>query len=323
MIIPTTCESQREGLLSRALGSVLAQQGVEFKIIVVVNGKLFDRVLLDRLKQDRRLQTLQIDEAHVARARLHGVRESMTEFISFLDDDDEFLPDALRLRVRAMRACPDADVVVTNGYFVNETGADLLHIDPDFAKSIKDDELESFLARNWFASPASVFRRSTVGADFFELPYKYFEWTYLFFALISAGRKIEYCDAITYRKYENHALSISKSESYLVTPPTFLLDLLALPLDPRVQSAVKVMYRRHLSGLCGHHLHRGDLRAAWRIFVKRLLNGDWTATSHLPSFARRLLHMSKHSASHSTASARVTAVERDACDKAVTQRKEQ
>ena len=287
VIIPTTCESRRQSFLERALRSVRMQQGVGVEIIVVVNGGLFDPDLVKRLRSDSTIKTVQLDEAHVSLARFRGVRDSTSEYVCFLDDDDELLPRALCSRVQTLRSRSDIDVLVTNGYFFCD--CDELLVDAKFAAAIAQDPIQSFLTTNWFASPASTFRRSSLGPSFFDLPYKYFEWTYLFFKLIAAGKRVEYSDAVTYRKFENHDLAVSKSEAYGLAYPGLLLDLLQLPLDERVHAALKRRYRKALNRLFERHLYSGELRLAWSILVRRLRSVAWRHTPAVKTVSKSLL----------------------------------
>jgi glycosyltransferase involved in cell wall biosynthesis len=290
VIVPTTCELRRATFIQRAVRSVLLQQRVLCELIIVVNGDKFDRKLLDSLKCDNRLKTLQIQEAHVSLARFHGVRESRSDYLCFLDDDDEFLAGALQFRVDVMRAKPDVDVLVTNGYCF--CGADRLLVDANLASQIREDLAHSFLSVNWFASPASLFRSSSLEVDFFDLSHKYFEWTYLFFKLVAAGKRIEYSDAVTYRKFEDHGFSVSDSDAYYLAYPGFLLDLLKLPLDKRIRSALRHRYVTALSGVSNRYLSRREFRLAFVAFVKFLLNAGWTATPDLAKLVSSSRHRS-------------------------------
>jgi len=266
-------EESRADLLWRAIENALAQDGVESEVVIVVNGKRFDPELFAQLKSDKRLIVSYLEEGNVSLARYHGVKQSAGTYFGFLDDDDEYLPNALSVRVAEMQRNPNADVVVTNGYIHYDVDEPL--VDDAFTKTIQDDSLLSFLEKNWFASPASLFRTKSVPADIFEIRLKYFEWSYLFFKLYLLNKKITFTRSLTYRIYKDNPLSVSKSLDYALAYPEFLLDLYALPLPERVRKRIRRKYQTALNVISNLHLREGDIKAAFRYHVKCLMNGGW------------------------------------------------
>ncbi len=99
VIIPT---HNRPELVRRAIASVYAQDLANFneivEVIVVINGNdVVTRSALLSLNQSN-LTLLQIPEAGPSNARNVGVHQATGEWIAFLDDDDEWLPQKLRLQ---------------------------------------------------------------------------------------------------------------------------------------------------------------------------------------------------------------------------------
>src|SRR5690606_2159599 len=140
-------------------------------------------------------------------------------FFGFLDDDDEYLPGWADVRLQAMDS--GADVVVTNGFIREETDTPLV----DDTEPIRSDPLGSFMRRNWFASPASLFRAETIPPETFDFRIRYLEWTCLFFVL--HGKRIEFVNDLTIRKYADNADSVSKSAANHLAYPDFRADLCA------------------------------------------------------------------------------------------------
>ena len=101
IIIPTQDRPQH---LRTSLRSVLRQQGVDFEVIVVDDGsaKRIDGVAgLD----DPRVRLFTNDVPHgVSAARNRGTSEAAGSWIAFLDDDDLWAPDKLKLQLSALRA---------------------------------------------------------------------------------------------------------------------------------------------------------------------------------------------------------------------------
>ena len=81
---------------------MLAQEGCKIRLIVIVNGAAFDEPLLEEMSSDHRLEVHYLAEANVAAAQRFGRSLVETPYFAFLDDDDEYLPNALRLRLQPM-----------------------------------------------------------------------------------------------------------------------------------------------------------------------------------------------------------------------------
>lgn len=107
IVIPT---HERPVLLRRALASVVAQTYEDWEAIVVddaVSGSA-ELIVAD---YDPRIRYMQNDGAHGgAGARNRGIREARGEYIAFLDDDDEWLPEKMSRQITALDAAP-ADVM--------------------------------------------------------------------------------------------------------------------------------------------------------------------------------------------------------------------
>lgn len=90
----------RCNLLERAIQSVLNQIYKDFELIVVADGCTDGT---DSLMKNMNLKTNTIYTLFSCKrrnyARNKGVQNSRGEFIAFLDDDDEWLPEKLELQV--------------------------------------------------------------------------------------------------------------------------------------------------------------------------------------------------------------------------------
>ena len=93
----------RPDLLMRAIRSVLTQTYAQLELIIVVDGPCGATV--DRLGSftDPRVRTVVLPEnVGVAEARNLGVHESRGEWVAFLDDDDEWLPEKIEIQLKAV-----------------------------------------------------------------------------------------------------------------------------------------------------------------------------------------------------------------------------
>ena len=117
-IIPTLCEAVRRERLLRAIDSLLDQGYVSVKLIIVVNGDRYDSSLFVELQKMTELRLHALSEPNVAAARRAGRELVDTEFFCFLDEDDVYLPGALRKRLAPLLEDPVLDAVVKSEYRV-------------------------------------------------------------------------------------------------------------------------------------------------------------------------------------------------------------
>lgn len=110
----------RPALLRAALDSVFAQEGAEVEAIVVFDQSEPDETLIDEYGAHR-LTVLRNDRhPGLAGARNTGYLASNAEWVAFLDDDDEWLPDKLERQLALAASDPSAEMIV--GGLVIEAG---------------------------------------------------------------------------------------------------------------------------------------------------------------------------------------------------------
>jgi glycosyltransferase involved in cell wall biosynthesis len=101
-VIPTR---HRPGLLVRAVRSVLAQTYTDLEVIVVVDGA--DSATETALEQleEKRLKVIVLNQAvGAAQARNIGASAAQGDWIAFLDDDDEWVPEKTQLQMERANA---------------------------------------------------------------------------------------------------------------------------------------------------------------------------------------------------------------------------
>jgi glycosyltransferase involved in cell wall biosynthesis len=110
VVVPTR---NRSALLAMTLRSALAQQQVDFEIIVVDEASTDDTPAVIAGLGDPRIRVIRHSRAQgVSAARNQGVSEARAEWIAFLDDDDLWAPTKLALQLRAARQSGAAWVYV-------------------------------------------------------------------------------------------------------------------------------------------------------------------------------------------------------------------
>lgn len=280
VIVPTTCDARRTDLIYRAVGSVLTQGGIDIELILVVNGSRVDETLLTQLST-LALKVLRLSEGNVSKARYRGLQASTGEFFSFLDDDDEFLPGAMVHRFGLFG--DGVDCVVTNGW--ERTNEDRPLVTDRVASLANQAPDHAFLIQNWFASPGSMFRKSSLDISIFNIEHKFFEWSLLFFRLLSASKTIRYDNAITYRKWEDNPTSASRTMKYKLANADFLGELCEMNLRPEIIAELRKKYQTALNSKSLLHLSLGQRLEAWRAHLQCVKAGGWR---YLP-FTRKLL----------------------------------
>jgi glycosyltransferase involved in cell wall biosynthesis len=260
VIIPTLASRERASSLVRAIDSVVSQQGARGLPLVVVNGGRVAPELLEHLRRRPEIRLTVLADASLPRALHAGRARVDTPYFAVLDDDDELLPDALRIRLHVLAEAADADVAVTNGYL--EDGARrTLSID-DF-RQIQAAPLRMLFVQHWLPPCAGLFRTSTVGAELFEDIPEYREWTYLALRLALA-RRLRFAARPTFVYRTDTPDSLSKSRDYCLAGPPALARMLTLPLPAEARAALRVRLGvdQHCASAC--ELDHGNYRAAWR-----------------------------------------------------------
>jgi uncharacterized protein (TIRG00374 family) len=105
VVIPT---HNRPGLLGRAISSVLAQTFQNFEVIVVDDGTEKRAEEAVRVSHDDRIRYIKNEKSlGGGGARNVGIRAAKGEYVAFLDDDDEWAPEKLKVQMRAFEKAPE------------------------------------------------------------------------------------------------------------------------------------------------------------------------------------------------------------------------
>ena len=119
VIIPT---NRMSPYLGDALQSVVAQSFERWEIVVVDDG-VPDPGSLDALAaRTPRCRVVRQPPGGVSMARNRGLAESAGGLVAFLDDDDLWHPDFLRLQIEAMGADPSARGSYCSGWLIDAHG---------------------------------------------------------------------------------------------------------------------------------------------------------------------------------------------------------
>lgn len=209
-IIPTTATSHRTHSLQRAIESIRASSSTPLAIVVIVNGQRFDNQICGWMENQPDVMLDFLKEPSLTAAILKGRQLVRTRFFSFLDDDDEYLPESIDKRRAVLEDSPGIDLVVTNG-FRREGGADRLAFNR--LPSAISDPLSSVFKAIWLCSCNALYRTASVQENYFEELHARAEWTWLAFNLALDGKKVSAIDAPGFRIHDTPG-SLSKSQEY-------------------------------------------------------------------------------------------------------------
>lgn len=155
VIIPTY---NRSAYLRNAIASVLAQTYTDLEILVVDNASCDNtREIVEGFKERPIRYIRHESNRGGAVARNTGIAHSQSEYIAFLDDDDEWLPNKLEAQMNIFEQCsPQVGAVYTGHRNVNrDTGETTLIWRP-----LKKGKLhEELLKKNWVGPTSSVVLR--------------------------------------------------------------------------------------------------------------------------------------------------------------------
>lgn len=159
VIIPTY---NREATVGNSIQSVLNQTWQNFEIIVVDDGSTDNTCHVVEAFADDRIRYVCLEQNEGAsRARNEGIRLAESEFIAFLDSDDEWLPAKLEKQMRVMLQAPETvGLVYCRMKGTEENGATL--ICPELERPIEElqgNMLFSLLEKNAIGTPAMLVRK--------------------------------------------------------------------------------------------------------------------------------------------------------------------
>jgi glycosyltransferase involved in cell wall biosynthesis len=161
VVIPTY---NRAKILHRSLESIFSQTYPPAEIIVVNDGSADDtREVL--ASYGERIQAINQPNAGLSGARNTGIKAATSEWIVFLDDDDEHVPKRLALAAESIALHPEIDVHATNTALVNPDGSeiDLFSIRGRVAgEHMRLEHPLDWVLRGCFFSQAVVVRRKAL-----------------------------------------------------------------------------------------------------------------------------------------------------------------
>ncbi len=127
IILPTY---NRCGFIGKAIESVIAQTYTAWELIVVDDGSTdqTENVVKNYVGQDSRIRYIKQQNAGCANARNKALAEAKGQYIAFLDDDDLYHPDKLRIQTEFLEKNPQFGFVYSDSELIGRDGNHLRNI---------------------------------------------------------------------------------------------------------------------------------------------------------------------------------------------------
>ena len=119
-----TSYRREKRIVGRALDSILAQTYSPLEILVIDdnrgdNAEHYSEGIMELISGRTGITVIKTENGHGGQyARNTGIRYAKGEYIAFLDDDDEWLPEKLEKQVKLLNEHPDCGMCYTDGYRV-------------------------------------------------------------------------------------------------------------------------------------------------------------------------------------------------------------
>ncbi|HAA29251.1 MAG TPA: glycosyl transferase family A [Cyanobacteria bacterium UBA8553] len=111
-----------EKTILETITSVIQQTYSNWEMIVINDGSTDRTLELLSTVKDARIKIFSYPNGGVPVARNHGLNHATGDFIAFLDADDLWTPDKLELQLAKLQQHPEAGVVYSWAYYMDETG---------------------------------------------------------------------------------------------------------------------------------------------------------------------------------------------------------
>jgi glycosyltransferase involved in cell wall biosynthesis len=258
VIIASACAPERADLLRRACHSVLAGNSGLGKVLVVANGPNCDPRTLEWLRRQSGIEVIRVASPGPGLARRVGAELAGTEFISFLDDDDEYLPDSLRVRVEFLDAHGKIDALVTNGLLCD--GSRETRIIPP-QSGLSGDPVVRAMQHGWQAGMLTL-RLGRVDLSVLHPELRHHEWSYTALRLASTNGLVTH-DVLTFRYYKTPG-SLSQTAQHVLAEPTFWAHALKALAGSPYERLARARMGQALHDSATVYYQNDDLRSAIR-----------------------------------------------------------
>lgn len=263
-----------EKTVARALESVFSQNYPALEIVAVDDSSTDATAEILQTYTHRGLRLIRTDGVRgAAGARNAGVRAAHSDYIAFLDADDEWLPGKLAQQMDVIEAEPHMTFVACRSRFVDLEGRLIEDLYNRAAPSRGVEAWRTLLAYNFVATPAVLLRRSAfVRIGGFDETLPIAEDQDLWIRLALSG-PIGFIDAPL---LVVHASADSLSTRYNERRAEFEYAVIRRHVD-QLGSRLSFAERQHILGCrasrIGRSAYKHDKRTGLRLLLRAILSG--------------------------------------------------
>ena len=154
VVIPTR---NRYALLDRAVKSVLIQTFSDFEILIVDDASSDETRNIIEKNKDERIRYIPLKKkSGGSKARNIGIENSKGEYVAFLDDDDEWLPEKLKKQVECFNTNTQIGICYTGRRIMRKGKITGLSKRYSFRYPPYEDHFRSIMSDNFIGVTSSV-----------------------------------------------------------------------------------------------------------------------------------------------------------------------
>lgn len=150
--------------IKESIDSVLSQSHTNFELLIADDGSTDSTADIVKSYSDNRIIYLyqkQIGNTGAGSARNLAISFSNGDYIAFLDSDDLWHPDKLRIQLRCFHDTPEADLVYSSYYCFSDSYS-RLKVGDTYAPSLFRSELYNLLIKNYLPILTVIVKTSAI-----------------------------------------------------------------------------------------------------------------------------------------------------------------